>query len=108
MRRARKVYRERHEAAIQLASTLIPHRRIWGEGGLHIFVELVPAIDARQVLAACYRRGVLFMPGDLFYTDGSGRNTFRLGIGRVSIDQMATGFKVIGEVIAQFEEEKDA
>ena len=30
LRRARKVYRQRHEAAIRLASALIPHRRIWG------------------------------------------------------------------------------
>jgi DNA-binding transcriptional MocR family regulator len=108
LRRARKVYRARHEAAIRLATALIPHRRIWGEGGLHIFVELAPKLNARQILAACYRRGVLFMPGDLFYTDGGGANTFRLGIGRVSEAEMATGFKIIGEVISEFEEEKNA
>ena len=108
LRRARKVYRQRHEAAIRLASALIPHRRIWGEGGLHIFVELAPEINARQVLAACYRRGVLFMPGDLFYTDGGGTNTFRLGIGRVTEEEMAHGFKIIGEVVSILEEEKDA
>ena len=99
LRRARKVYRQRHEAAIRLASALIPHRRIWGEGGLHIFVELDPKINARAVLSACYQRGVLFMPGDLFYTDGGGANTFRLGIGRVTEEEMAQGFKIIGEVV---------
>lgn len=99
LRRARKVYRQRHEAAIRLASALIPHRRIWGEGGLHIFVELDPKINARAVLSACYQRGVLFMPGDLFYTDGGGANTFRLGIGRMTEEEMAQGFKIIGEVV---------
>ncbi|NLY91772.1 MAG: PLP-dependent aminotransferase family protein [Firmicutes bacterium] len=108
LRRARKVYRARHEAAIRLATAFIPHRRIWGEGGLHIFIELAPHLNAREVLAACYRRGVLFMPGDLFYTDGGGANTFRLGIGRVTEAEMVKGFKIIGEVIAELEEEKHA
>ncbi|NLM36542.1 MAG: PLP-dependent aminotransferase family protein [Firmicutes bacterium] len=108
LRRARKVYRQRHEAAIQLASALIPHRQIWGEGGLHIFVELAPQINARAVLAACYRRGVLFMPGDLFYTDGGGGNTLRLGIGRVTEEEMAQGFKIIGEEVSKLEGEKSA
>ena len=108
LRRARKVYRQRHEVAIQLANAFIPHRRIWGEGGLHIFVELAPNINARTVLDECYRRGVLFMPGDLFYTDGGGANTFRLGIGRATEAEMAQGFKIIGEVVSMLEEEKDA
>jgi len=108
LRRARKVYRDRHEAALRLATALIPHRQIWGEGGLHIFVELQCGLNARQVLAACYRQGVLFMPGDLFYTDGGGTNTLRLGIGRVTEEEMAKGFKIIGEVICALEEEKNA
>ena len=96
------------KTAIRLATAFIPHRRIWGEGGLHIFVELAPDLNAREVLAACYRRGVLFMPGDLFYTDGGGANTFRLGIGRVTEAEMEKGFEIIGEVIAELEEEKNA
>jgi len=52
-------------------------------------------------LAECYRRGVLFMPGDIFYTDNSGKNTFRLGIARVSREEMERGLRIIGEVIEQ-------
>ncbi len=108
LRRARKIYRQRHEEAVRLASALIPHRRIWGEGGLHIFVELEEGINARAVLAECYRQGVLFMPGDLFYTDGKGQNTFRLGIARVTAEQMRKGFGLIGQVISKLEAGKNA
>ncbi|NLW56413.1 MAG: PLP-dependent aminotransferase family protein [Firmicutes bacterium] len=108
LRRARKLYRQRHEDAVRLASALIPHRRIWGEGGLHIFVELEEGINAREVLVECYRRGVLFMPGDLFYTDGQGQNTFRLGIARVTAEQMREGFGLIGQVILELEARKNA
>ena len=69
-------------------------------------MELAPKLNARQILAACYRRGVLFMPGDLFYTDGGGANTFRLGIGRVSEAEMATGFKIIGKLFPSLRRRK--
>ncbi|HYH04036.1 MAG TPA: PLP-dependent aminotransferase family protein, partial [Bacillota bacterium] len=68
LKKARKVYKERHQAAIQLAEQYIPAKKVWGEGGLHIFIELEPHLNARAVLAQCYQRGVVFMPGDLFYT----------------------------------------
>lgn len=101
LRKARKVYREQHQTATRIAAEYIPCRRIWGEGGLHIFIELDEALDARLVLAECYKRGVLFMPGDIFYTDGGGKNTFRLGISRVSQEEMERGFRIIGEVIKE-------
>jgi DNA-binding transcriptional MocR family regulator len=47
------------------------------------------------------------MPGDLFYTEGGGTNTLRLGIGRVTEEEMVKGFKIIGEVISALEEKKD-
>lgn len=96
LKKARKVYKERHEKAVRLAEKYIPCRRIWGEGGLHIFIELDPKINAREVLAACYKRGVIFMPGDIFYADGGGKNTFRLGISRVKEGEMEEGIKIIG------------
>jgi DNA-binding transcriptional MocR family regulator len=99
LKKARKVYKERHQKAVELANRYIPARKIWGEGGLHILVELDSRFNAREVLARCYQRGVVFMPGDIFYTDGSGQNTFRLGISRVNPEEMEQGFKIIGDVI---------
>ncbi|MCL6590236.1 MAG: PLP-dependent aminotransferase family protein [Firmicutes bacterium] len=101
LRKVRRVYREKHEAAVEIARRYIPCRRIWGEGGLHIFIELAEAMNARAVLAECYKRGVLFLPGDLFYCDGGGVNTFRLGISRVSVAEMEAGFKIIGEAVSR-------
>ncbi len=98
LKKARKFYREHHQTAVELAEKYIPCKRILGEGGLHIFIELED-INAREVLAECYKRGVLFIPGDIFYVDDNGSNTFRLGISRVSPAEMQQGFKIIGEVV---------
>jgi len=101
LKKARRVYRERYQSAVALVNQYLPCKKVWGEGGLHLFIELEEHLDARQILAECYRRGVLFMPGDIFYTDNSGKNTFRLGIARVSREEMERGLRIIGEVIEQ-------
>lgn len=98
LKKARKYYREKHQTAMDLAVKYIPHRKIWGEGGLHILIEM-ERLNARDVLAACHRRGVIFMPGDIFFADGSGQNFFRLGISRVGPAEMEQGFRIIGEVM---------
>lgn len=101
LKKVRRVYRQRHQMAVALAKTYIPDCRVWGEGGLHIFIELALNLNARQVLDECYRQGVVFMPGDIFFTDRSGENTFRLSISRVTPEMMETGFKIIGDVVKQ-------
>lgn len=101
LKKARRVYKERHETAIGLAQKYIPCRKIWGQGGLHIFIELDSRLNAREILNICYQKGVLFLPGDIFYSDGSGANTFRLGISRVKPEDMEQGFKIIGQTIRE-------
>ncbi|NLJ41524.1 MAG: PLP-dependent aminotransferase family protein [Clostridiales bacterium] len=102
LKKARREYREKYDFAINCANMYIPSKRILGEGGLHIFVELAEKIDARQVLEECIKRNVIFMPGDIFYTDGKGLNTLRLGFARSSLQEIEKGFKIIGKVVEKF------
>lgn len=96
--KARRVYREKYEWAVKCAKEYIPCKKILGEGGLHIFIEL-DGMNARNVLKECMSRGVIFTPGDIFYTDGNGENTLRLGFSRVDFESIEKGFNIIGEVI---------
>jgi DNA-binding transcriptional MocR family regulator len=100
LKRAKKLYKDKYEQALKLAQKYILCRRIWGDGGLYLFIEL-EGINARELLAYCYQRGVIFTPGEIFYTDGSGHNTFRLSISRVDPEEMEKGFIIIGEEIRQ-------
>ncbi len=99
IKRVRKIYKEKYECAVKCAKKYIPNKKILGEGGLHIFLELSDEIDARDVLSECMKKGVIFMPGDIFYTDGRGKNTLRLGFSRNSIEEIEKGFKIIGNVV---------
>ncbi|NLI60904.1 MAG: PLP-dependent aminotransferase family protein [Clostridiales bacterium] len=104
LKKARKTYREKYDLAIECAREYIPHKTVLGEGGLHIFIELADHVDARQVLTRSIRRNVIFMPGDIFYTDGKGSNTLRLGFARSTLNEIKKGFKIIGNVVKEMEE----
>ncbi|MBC2580798.1 PLP-dependent aminotransferase family protein [Clostridium sp. DJ247] len=105
IKKSRKVYKEKYEYAVECAKKYILCSEILGEGGLHIFIKL-NGIDAREVLDQCCKRGVIFTPGDIFYTDNKGKNTLRLGFSRVSKKHIEDGFKIIGEVVAALQEGK--
>ncbi len=98
LKKARKVYREKYEFAIQCAKKYIASKQVLGEGGLHIFIKL-NGIDARKLLEKCCEKGVIFTPGDIFYTDSKGFDTFRLGFSRVSKEEIEKGFKIIGDQV---------
>ena len=79
-----------------LKSTLIAN--ILGDGGLHLFL-VFKNLNTRKLLNECYKKDVIFMPGDLFYIDDKGKNTLRLGLSRLSDDDIEKGIKIIGETI---------
>ncbi|WP_446897509.1 PLP-dependent aminotransferase family protein [Clostridium sp. LBM24168] len=98
IKKARKFYRNKYELAVGFAKKYIPYDKIYGEGGLHVFVE-IENIDSRKLLERCCRRQVIFTPGDLFYVDDGGKNTFRLGFSRTSDGDIEKGFRIIGEEV---------
>ncbi|MCD2346961.1 aminotransferase-like domain-containing protein [Clostridium guangxiense] len=101
VKRAKKYYKEKYELAIKYANLYIPYTKLSGEGGLHIFVE-VKGINSRDILKECYKKGVIFTPGDIFFTNNEGKNTFRLGFSRVDRSEIKAGFKIIGDTIKEF------
>lgn len=98
LKKVRREYREKYKFAVNCIKKYIPCECIYGEGGIHLFIKL-HGIDARQVLKRCYDKNVIFTAGDIFYVDGKGKDTFRLGIARNPLEEIEKGFKIIGEVI---------
>ena len=100
MKRMRKSYKERFEFAKQCVEQYLDPAFVWGDGGLHLYVGL-REVSARLLLQVCYERKVIFMPGDIFSLDDRGENTLRLGLSRVSLEEIETGIKIMGECLAQ-------
>lgn len=97
LKRAKAEYKRKYELALSCCERWLPTRRLSGDGGLHLFAEFEPSFRTRELLAACTARGVVFTPGDIFYTDGGGQHTMRLGFSRVSDDNIERGIRIIGE-----------
>lgn len=95
IKNVRKYYRDKYTLIKTLVNKYIPYDYITGDGGLHIFIKLKNNINARELLKLCYKDGVTFMPGDIFYADKSHKDTLRLGFGRLSDEDMEKGIKII-------------
>ena len=100
MKRMRKSYKERFEFAKQCVEKYLDPEFVWGDGGLHLYVGLRD-ISARNLLQACYERKVIFMAGDIFSLDDRGEYTLRLGLSRVSLEEIETGIKIMGECLEE-------
>lgn len=99
LRKVRQYYKEQYQFAVEELEKYIPYKKLYGEGGLHLFVEI--HVGARKLLEKCYAQGVLFLPGDIFHLHGEGKNTLRLGISRVSKKDITEGFKIIGKCLEE-------
>ncbi|MEH7315268.1 PLP-dependent aminotransferase family protein, partial [Priestia megaterium] len=99
LKKAKSVYKKKYELARHACNKYIPLNRMTGDGGLHLFIELEKRISSRTLLKKCYEKGVVFSPGDVFYTDGRGSNTFRLGFSRLTEEDIVRGIKIIGETL---------
>ena len=99
LKKAKSVYKRKHELTVHYCKQYIPFKRITGDGGLHLFIELEEHIDARKLLEKCYQRGVVFLPGNIFYTDNSGNHTLRLGFSRLTESEIIQGIKIIGDTL---------
>lgn len=97
LKRAKAEYKRKYELAIRCCEEWIPMERLSGDGGLHLFVEFGPDFRTRELLEVCSAQGVVFTPGDIFYTDGGGHHTMRLGFSRVSNENIEKGIRIIGE-----------
>lgn len=98
IKKVRKSYRERYKFALECINKYIEPSFIWGEGGLHIYIG-IDGIDSRELLNKCYEKGVIFTPGDIFSIDDSCKYTLRLGLSRLTIEEIEKGIKIIGGIV---------
>ena len=99
IKKAKSVYKKKYELTVHYCKQFIPFKRITGDGGLHIFIELEDHIDSEKLLEKCYQRGVVFLPGNVFHTDSSGNHTLRLGFSRLNEREIIQGIKIIGDTL---------
>jgi GntR family transcriptional regulator/MocR family aminotransferase len=103
LERVRPAYRERRDRMLETLHSHFHPEIEWTRpsGGLFLWVTLPPALDGDDLFVAAQQRGVLYSRGELFHSDGSGRNTFRLTYSAASPEQIETGVKILGDLIRE-------
>jgi DNA-binding transcriptional MocR family regulator len=101
LKKARAEYKRKYELTLQCCKEFIPYTALSGDGGLHLFVTFAEGFNTRALLAACHEQGVIFTAGDIFFTDGKGQNTIRIGFARVTDEDIRKGIEIIGRTARQ-------
>ena len=71
------------------------------EGGLFIFAELNPGMDAAKLLLKAVDKGVAYVPGTHFYAFGGHENTLRLNFSMPTLEQIHQGMAKLAQVFAE-------
>jgi len=101
--RIREVYRERRDVMLRALEAHFPEGCTWtrAQGGLFVWAELPPSVDARDLLVDALEENVAFVPGQSFHADRSGHNTIRLNFSNVSSDRIEEGIARLGRAITR-------
>lgn len=71
------------------------------DGGMFVWCELPPAMNATKLLEEAIRHQIAFVPGEYFYVKNPKPNTLRLSFATTPTEKMDAAIKVLGELIAE-------
>ncbi|MBO7396436.1 MAG: PLP-dependent aminotransferase family protein [Bacteroidales bacterium] len=99
--KTREKYRERRDLMLSLLERYMPEGVSWTrpEGGLFLWLILPESIDTVALYDDALSRGVAYVAGSFFYTDGSHRNTMRLNYSFIALQKMEPGMKLLADVL---------
>ena len=94
-------YRRRRDLMVGLLEKYMPEGVSWTypEGGLFLWLTLPECVDTVAMYDEALSKGVAYVAGSFFYTDGSHRNTMRLNFSFVEESKMEPGIKLLASVI---------
>lgn len=101
LRYSRRIYRVRLDAMLEALRIYMTGKAKWmeGTGGFSLWLEFPSHVRTREWLQEAQERGILFVPGDVFYADGRGENFIRLGFSRVEPKQIKKGIRILSEIV---------
>jgi 2-aminoadipate transaminase len=101
--RMRAVYRERRDAMIRALEREMPKgvRFSRPSGGLFLWLELPPHLDARELLRRSLERDVAFVPGRGFFPKGNKENTLRLSYSNVTVARIEEGIRRLATAVKE-------
>jgi DNA-binding transcriptional MocR family regulator len=99
----RKAYSHRRDCMLAALAKYMPEGTSWTkpEGGMFIWITLPKGMDGARLLAKSLETAkVAFVPGQAFFADGTGANTFRVSFSCADDKMIEEGISRLGALIA--------
>jgi 2-aminoadipate transaminase len=102
----RALYKAQRDAMLAALDRHMPPGVRWNRpaGGMFLWVELPPAMNATALLPLAVARGVAFVPGAPFFAESAQANTLRLSYVTASTAQIETGIAALGDAVRAAQE----
>ena len=100
-----QLYRVRRDVMIEMLEKNLPQNVTFThpQGGLFLWVQLPEDIDASELLQDCLKKKVAFIPGESFFPNGGGENTFRLNYSNMDELNIREGIKRLVQAIIEYQ-----
>ncbi|MBB3566575.1 PLP-dependent aminotransferase family protein [Rhizobium sp. BK491] len=101
--KVRKTYSHRRDCMLAALAKYMPDGTSWTkpQGGMFVWITLPKGMDGAKLLARSLETAkVAFVPGQAFFADGSGANTFRVSFSCANDDMIEEGISRLGKLIA--------
>jgi len=104
IQKARLVYREKRDIMIESLEEYMPEGSHWFKprGGLFAFIYLPDGVDTTDMLPMAIEKGVAYVPGRSFFSDGSGVNAMRINFSYLPPDKLREGIRLIAETAKDY------
>jgi len=108
IQKARVVYREKRDIMLESLEKYMPEGSHWFKprGGLFAFIYLPDGVDTSDMLPMAIERGVAYVPGRSFFSDGSGVNAMRINFSYLPPDKLREGIRLIAETAKDYMKSK--
>jgi 2-aminoadipate transaminase len=81
----------------------MPAGTSWNQptGGFYLWVKVPDGIDTEELVYEAIERGIVYVPGTAFYTNGAGHSELRLSFCNPSIDHIRKGAAILGQLFTE-------
>lgn len=100
LQQVRQAYKEQRDCMVIALSRHLPQvKYVLPHGGMFIWLQLPSKINTYKLVEQTIKLGVVFVPGESFFTTNTGKNFLRMNFSNACQKDIETGIKIIADVL---------
>jgi len=99
----RRHYQQKRDVMVEALRSTFGDRLSWPEprGGFFLWATLPDRIDADRLIPRALNHGIIYVAGEAFFVNGSGKNLVRLSFSAPPPDRIREGVQRLGAAVAE-------